>query len=155
IVAPSGEEGLPAFASIDRATFWRCFEEATGPLVRAGLRPMVHTLTFLPLVSGFGRPFFLLSEGERARFLATIADDPRYFLRQTLVTLKMLACFAYFDDARVRERYDATPAPRAEPGERTATPAPRAEPGERTATPAPRAEPRERTATPVPERAVS
>src|SRR5262249_42513398 len=90
IVGPAGEEGLPAFASIDRATFWRCFEEATGLLVRAGLRPMVHTLTFLPLVSGFGRPFFLLSEGERARFLAAIADDPRYFVRQALVTLKTL-----------------------------------------------------------------
>lgn len=111
IVATGGDDGLPSFASIDRTTFWRHFDEAPAPLVRAGLRPMVHALVFLPVVSGFRRPFFLLSEGERERFLAAASRSSSYFVRQSLVTLKTLACFAYFDDPRARERFDAAPAP--------------------------------------------
>ncbi len=111
IVPTGGDEGLLAFMSADRETFWRCFDESTAPLVRAGLRPMVHTLTFLPLVSGFRKPFFALSEDERERFLQHASKSRAYFVRQSLVTLKTLACFAYFDDPRVRARYDATPPP--------------------------------------------
>lgn len=106
---------LPPFSAIDRSAFWRAFDAAPGPLVRAGLRPMVHTLTFLPLASGHRRPFFLLEPAERTRFLAAIEKDPRYFVRQSVTTLKTLACFAYFDDPRVRMRFDATPAPGARP----------------------------------------
>ncbi len=97
---------LGADEPFDSTTFWRCFEEAPAPLVRAGLRPMLHTLTFLPVVSGFRRPFFGLSSEDRERFLAEAASDERYFVRQAFVTLKTLACFAYFDDARVRARYE-------------------------------------------------
>ncbi|MBI2393327.1 MAG: hypothetical protein HYV09_27335 [Deltaproteobacteria bacterium] len=111
IVATGGDDGLPSFASVDRSTFWRCFEEAPSPLVRAGLRPMVHTLTFLPVVSGFGKPFFLLSPDERERFLAQAASSRRMFVRQALVTLKTLACFAYFDDPAVRARHDEASRP--------------------------------------------
>lgn len=106
ILATGGEDGLPPFASVDRTAFWNAFASAPAPMVRAGLRPMLHTLVFLPVVSGFGKPFFRLSGDERARFLAKIADDRRYFVRQSLVTLKTLACFAYFDDPRVRARFD-------------------------------------------------
>ncbi len=109
ILATGGDEGLPSFASIDRTAFWHAFATAPSPMVRAGLRPMLHTLVFLPVVSGFGKPFFLLSEEERARFLAKVAGDSRYFVRQSLVTLKTLACFAYFDDPKVRARFDAAP----------------------------------------------
>jgi hypothetical protein len=104
--ADEGDEGLPAFADVDRDAMWRAFEESPSPLVRAGLRPMLHTLVFLPVVSGFGRPFFALSREERARFLASIDGDRRYFVRQSLNTLKMLACFAYFDDPTVRARFE-------------------------------------------------
>jgi hypothetical protein len=110
LIATGGDDGLPAFASTDRATFWRCFASAP-PMVRAGLRPMVHTLTFLPVVAGFRRPFFRLSPEERERFLAAAAHSPRYFVRQSVVTLKTLACFAYFDDPRVRAGFDAVPPP--------------------------------------------
>jgi hypothetical protein len=115
VIATGGDDGLPAFSSVDRTMFWRCFDEAPSPLVRAGLRPMLHTLTFLPIVSGFGKPFFRLSNDERARFLSGIEHDRRYFVRQSLVTLKTLACFAYFDDPSVRGRYDTSPLPGARP----------------------------------------
>ncbi len=111
IVATGGEDGLPAFASIDRATFWRCFDEAPGPVVRAGLRPMVYTLTFLPAISGFGRPFFALAAAERAAFLDQVSGDSRTFVRQALMTMKTLACFAYFDHPMVRERFEAAAPP--------------------------------------------
>lgn len=117
IIATGGdphEAGLPAFADTDHDAMWRAFEEAPSPMVRAGLRPMLHTLIFLPVVSGYRRPYFALSAEERARFLESIDGDRRYFVRQSLTTLKMLACFAYFDDPRVRARYEA----RAEGGAR-------------------------------------
>lgn len=106
ILATGGADGLPPFSSIDPNAFWEAFASAPAPLVRAGLRPMLHTLVFLPIVAGFGKPFFLLSPEERARFLAQAASDRRYFVRQSLVTLKTLACFAYFDDPRVRARFE-------------------------------------------------
>ncbi len=96
-----------ATGELDTTAFWRCMEEAPAPLVRAGLRPMVHTLTFLPVVSGFGRPFFALSPEARERFLAAASGDRRYFVRQALVTLKTLACFAYYDDPIVRARAES------------------------------------------------
>jgi len=108
IIPAGGDDGLPPFSSIDRTAFWRCFDDASAPLVRAGLRPMLHTLTFLPLLSGFGKPFFSLSNDERARFLDAAEAHHLYFVRQSLVTLKTLACFAYFDDERVRARFEGT-----------------------------------------------
>ncbi|MBI4952654.1 MAG: hypothetical protein HY908_11520 [Myxococcales bacterium] len=102
-------ERLPPFEATDRSVFWRHFDAAPAPLVRAGLRPMLHTLVFLPLVSGFRKPFYKLAPEERARFLAAAAHSRRYFVRQAVVTLKMLACFAYFDDPRVRAPFEAVP----------------------------------------------
>lgn len=102
------EQLFSAILAADEPTnsdaMWRAFEDATSPMVRAGLRPMLHTLTFLPVVSGFGKPFFALSPEERERFLASIDGDRRYFVRQALTTLKTLACFAHFDDPNVRAR---------------------------------------------------
>ncbi len=107
IFATGADDGLPPFSSIDRAAFWDAFATAPAPMVRAGLRPMLHTLVFLPVVSGFGKPFFRLSDDERQRFLAAAYADRRYFVRQSLTTLKMLAGFAYFDDPRVRARFES------------------------------------------------
>lgn len=90
----------------DRARFWRRFDEAPPPLVRAGLRPLVHALTFLPVASGYGRPFHRLTAEERGCFLEAAARDRRYAVRQAVVTLKTLACLAYFDDPRVRARFE-------------------------------------------------
>ncbi|MFO0587895.1 MAG: hypothetical protein U0441_10165 [Polyangiaceae bacterium] len=107
LLGVGGPEGLPPFTSVDTDAFFRAFDEAPAPLVRFGLRPMLHTLVFLPVVSGFGKPFFALSVLERERFLAAAAASPRAFIRQSVVTLKTLACFAYFEDPAVRARFDA------------------------------------------------
>lgn len=104
--APSSD-GLPAFAAIDRVAFWRAFDGAASPLVRAGLRPMVHALTFLPLAS-HGRPFFRLDPAGRAEAIAAAARSRSPFVRQSVAALQTLACMAYFDDPRVRERAEGS-----------------------------------------------
>jgi hypothetical protein len=106
ILGAGGDDGLPAFASIDPTAFWSRFDAAAAPLVRAGLRPMLYTITFLPLATGFGAPFPALPPDARARFLAEAARSRRTFVRQSLAALKTLACFAYFDDPAVRARYE-------------------------------------------------
>ncbi|MFO0750447.1 MAG: hypothetical protein U1F43_32970 [Myxococcota bacterium] len=113
ILAPE-TAGLPAFASIDRTAFWRCIEDAPGPLFGVGLRGMVHLLTFLPLAEppraadggrGARRPFFALpSEAQRA-YVAALEHDPRFVVRQALHALKMVACMAWFDAPSVRARF--------------------------------------------------
>ncbi len=95
---------LPPFAAIDPASFWKHFDTSAAPLVRAGLRPMVYTLTFLPLAAGYGRPFHALAGGDRARFLDEAARSRRYFVRQSVTMMKTLACLAWLDDPAVRAR---------------------------------------------------
>lgn len=104
---PTDTAGLPAFASVDRAAFWRCLEDAPGPSFGPGLRAMVHGLTFLPVADRRHRkPFYALDRDQRQDVVAELAADPRYAVRQMVTTMKMMACFAYFDDAGVRARFD-------------------------------------------------
>jgi hypothetical protein len=103
--APSSQ-GLPDFATIDRGEFWRAFDRAASPLVRAGLRPMVYALTFLA-VTTHGRPFYRLDAPSRAEAIAAAARHPAMFVRQSLAALQTLACLAYFDDPQVRARSGA------------------------------------------------
>jgi hypothetical protein len=106
VLGPTEDEGLPSFESVDRTVFWRALESAPAPTFGPGLRAMVHGLTFLPVLDvRYGKPFFALDRAARARFIEGLHDDPRYLVRQMLATMKMLACFAYFDDPAVRARY--------------------------------------------------
>lgn len=105
---PGETAGLVPFASIDRTEFWRCIEEAPGPSFGPGLRAMIHGFALLPLADArFRRTFDALSVDEREAFVASLAGDTRYAVRQMLTTLKMVACFAYFEDESVRARYAA------------------------------------------------
>lgn len=104
ILGPVEEHGLPPFATIDHAAFHRAIDTAPGPMFAPGLRAMVYALTFAPLVDPrFRRPFFALDPDARLRCIAAMAADRRYVIRQMLSTLKILACFAYYEDPRVRE----------------------------------------------------
>lgn len=87
----------------DRPGFWAALA-AHGPAYLApGLRLAVHGLTFLPVVMrGFGRPFYALDDGARARCVEALAAHPRTTVRQLLSTLKVLACLALFEDPAVR-----------------------------------------------------
>ena len=52
----------------------------------------------------FRRPFFALDPEARLDCIEAFASDERYAVRQMLSTLKILACFAYYEDERVRAR---------------------------------------------------
>lgn len=106
-IVPGETAGMPAFAALDRARFWECLRTAPGPSFGPGLRAMVHGLNLLPLADRrFRRTFTALSPDERETLLVELASDERYAVRQMLTTLKMVACFAYFDDPVVRARFD-------------------------------------------------
>jgi hypothetical protein len=102
--------GLPPFCAVDRARFWQCLEHAPGPSFGAGLRAMVYALTLLPVADPrLRRPFFRLDRAEREAAITRYACDDRFAVRQMVVTLKTLACLAYFDDPAVRLRVSADP----------------------------------------------
>jgi hypothetical protein len=87
------------------SAFWEQFEAASPPLVQAGLRPMVLLLTFLPVGLGWGRPLFALDSAARFRFVEQASASSSFAVRQALITLKTLACLAYFEGPQIRSRY--------------------------------------------------
>ena len=108
IVGPTEDHGLPSFASIDLDGFYRAIDTAPGPSFAPGLRGMVYGLPFLPLADRrFGKPFFALDPDARLRCIEAMASHELYAVRQMVATLKILACFAYFEDERARGRMRA------------------------------------------------
>ena len=95
--------GIPAFQGIDLSEFWPRFAAAAPILLRAGVRAAVWTLTWAPLFKrGYGHPFHVLPESRRDRYLAEASRSRTYLLRQMVLTVKVMACFAFFSDARSR-----------------------------------------------------
>lgn len=105
ILGPTEAHGLPAFSAIDHGSFYEAIDRAPGPMFAPGLRAMVAALTFLPVADRrFGRPFYALDPEARLDFIEAMATSERYVVRQMLSTLKILACFAYYEDPGVRAR---------------------------------------------------
>src|SRR5436189_287763 len=83
----------------------RCASGAPGPMFGLGLRAMITALTFLPIADRrFGKPFYALDREARMRCIEALAEHDRYAVRQMVSTLKIMACFAYYEDERVRTR---------------------------------------------------
>lgn len=113
ILGPLERQGLPPFASVDKASFYDAIDRAPGPAFAPGLRAMVHAATFAPLAHPrFARPFFALDREARVRFVEAMAGDTRFVTRQILSTLKILATFAYYEDPAVRRLAAPGPPPR-------------------------------------------
>ncbi len=101
---------LPGIAAVDTAPFWAEWERAAPPLLRFGARVAVWALTFAPLVVvGAPRLFPRLPRAAQERVLARAASSPSYLVRQLVVTLKLLACFAYLRDPSVRAALERAP----------------------------------------------
>lgn len=96
------EAMLPGLGEVELECFWRSFVRSAPPLLRFGLRATVWTLTWISVFSLRFRPFFSLSPAERDDVLARAGSSRFYLLRQMTVTLKVVCCFAYFGDPRVR-----------------------------------------------------
>ena len=99
---------MPALAEIDRGDFWRRFATAAPWTLRVGFRAATW------LVGGVA-PFALGHRATLARLDAAARDD---VLQRTarlpggaalLLLVKLVACFAYFDDDRVQTVARARP----------------------------------------------
>lgn len=103
-------DGLPGLAEVDARDFWPRFHAAAPPALRAGLRAAVWLLTFAPLfLAGRPRTFAALAPRDRDRLLRRAARHRSYVLRQAVLALKVVASFAYFEDERVRARFESAP----------------------------------------------
>jgi hypothetical protein len=112
VLGTGGAEGLPALSAIDRRAFWKHLGAATPPYFAVGLRAAVHALTFLPLtMPGFRRPLFALPREARLACMARLGADERVVVKQALSTVKLLACFALFEDDGVRAQFGAGDGP--------------------------------------------
>lgn len=111
-IPPGSSPGLPGLAALDLQRFWTLFDRTAPPLVKLGLRVAVWVLTFAPLFL-LGRPrlFSGLGPDDADRLLVRAAGSRSYLLRQLPATLKILACFAYFQDPGVRARIAGPPRP--------------------------------------------
>lgn len=92
--------------------FWRALGTTTPPYFSPALRGTVHALNLLPLtMRGFRRTAASMSREQRLAYVEQLSHDSRYAVRQMLATLKVLACFAAFEDDGLRRRLGVGEAP--------------------------------------------
>jgi hypothetical protein len=97
--APSAE--LPALAALPRARFWQRFAAAAPWSLRAGFTAVALGVVWLmPWVTGVLRPWGRLDQAGRDEVLMRTASLPGG--AAALEIAKLVACFAYFDDAGVQ-----------------------------------------------------
>ncbi|MFO0714798.1 MAG: FAD-dependent oxidoreductase [Sandaracinus sp.] len=113
ILGPLEAHGLPSFASVDKASFYRAIDTAPGPQFSPGLRGMILAADLATLPT-HGRPLHRLDRTARIAAIDALSRQESYLARQILSTLKILATFAYYEDPEVRRRAGAdVDAPRA------------------------------------------
>jgi hypothetical protein len=98
---------LPGLDSVDLEEFWRAYERAAPVLLRFGFRAAIWALTFSPpFVLGKPTTFPGLEPEDRDRLLDRMSGSRFYLLRQLPLTVKLMSCFAYLRDDRVRKQVD-------------------------------------------------
>jgi choline dehydrogenase-like flavoprotein len=108
MIPPDGDR--PGLAELDLRAFWQAFEASAPPLLQLGLRAAVAALTLSPpFLLRDVRPFPLLSRAERDRLLEHASASSSFSLRQMVLLLKTVACFAYFREPSTRRAYGEPP----------------------------------------------
>jgi len=98
---PAPGSGLPAMAELDRRVFWERFTSSAPWTLRLGFRAATWLLgAAAPLVLGHRTTFARLDDGARDDVLRRSAHLPGG--DALLLVVKLVACFAYFDDAHVQ-----------------------------------------------------
>jgi len=99
----TGPESLPPLAAIERRAFWPRFE-ATAPFeLRFAWRfATVVLVAVAPFLLGYRTIFTRLDAPARDDVLRRASSLPGG--ADLLLVVKLLACFAYFDDAGVQTR---------------------------------------------------
>lgn len=98
---PTPGDGLPPMTEVDRRAFWPRFEQTAPWVLQAGVR--LATLVIggiVPFVLGYRRVFARLDPAQREEVLQRATRLPGG--ADLLLALKLIACFAYFDDAEVQ-----------------------------------------------------
>lgn len=104
----TGTHGVTPLERIDRSGFWQRLHDDPPPYFGPGFRASVHALTFLPLtLPAFRKPFYKLTPEQQRACIAALAADERVVIKQLLSTVKLLACFALFEDPGVRAQLGA------------------------------------------------
>lgn len=98
--------GRPGLGDLDLTEFWVEFKSATTPLLAFGLRAATWFITFCPLFYlGKPRLFRHLDRSQKNLILIGALTSKSYLIRQMANTLKIVACFAYFRDASIRNSF--------------------------------------------------
>lgn len=106
IPASALDSEQPGLEAVDTEPFWNEMERAAPPLLRLGLRFAVWVLTWAPLLLiGRAHSFRRLAGPEQDRVLERAASSRFYLLRQLVMMLKAMACFAYFRVPTARRRF--------------------------------------------------
>jgi hypothetical protein len=97
---------LPGLAELNLEPFWSELERCAPPLLRLGLRVAVWALTWAPLLLlGRARTFGGLRRTDQDRLIDRATRSRWALLRQLALTLKVVACLAYFRDPAAREPF--------------------------------------------------
>jgi hypothetical protein len=97
---PAPGNDLPAMAQVDRRAFWPRFASAAPWTLRCGFRASTWLIGVAPLVLGHRATFARLDENAREDVLQRASRLPGG--DALLLLVKLVACFAYFDDPRVQ-----------------------------------------------------
>ncbi len=102
---PAGERhpGLGA-VSLDR--FWDVFGQSAPFLMKIGFRVAIWFVALQPIWSLSGwRTFAGSSPEDRQQSLQALNSSHRAMTEQLLSLIKLMACFAYFEDAAIQDRF--------------------------------------------------
>lgn len=98
---PEPGNGLPSMATIDRRAFWPRFEAAAPLALLLGLRIATCLVAGLaPFLLGYRHVFVRLDAAARDDVLHRAERLPG--AAPLVLVIKLVACFAYFDDAGVQ-----------------------------------------------------
>jgi hypothetical protein len=98
---PEPGNGMPAMAHVERSNFWPRFQRTAPWTVRYGLRFATYVVGGLfPFLLGHRRVFARLDAAARDDVLQRAARLPGG--AALLFVIKLIACFAYFDDPGVQ-----------------------------------------------------
>jgi hypothetical protein len=107
-VLPAPRESLPALSSMELSAFWVRFESAAPIHLRFGFRAAVVLLgAVMPRLLGSVRSLAELNEDEREALVVRANRLPVF--SSLMEVVKLVACLAYFADARVQATMRSQP----------------------------------------------
>lgn len=102
--ARPGQLGVDA---VDFSQFWPLFQQAATPLLRFGVRAATWFVALSPIFwIGRLKRFDKLSASDQDRVINAAAASDLFLARQMLNTLKIVACFAYFRETKLRAPFE-------------------------------------------------